>query len=52
MRPGSGNDLESVKDYKEEFILLEITDTAKDKLQDVLDKSDGKYLRVVLAGVG
>jgi len=32
--------------------LLEITDTAKDKLQEVLDKNDGKHLRVVIASVG
>jgi Fe-S cluster assembly iron-binding protein IscA len=32
--------------------MLEITDAAKDKIQDVLDKNAGKYLRIVITGGG
>lgn len=32
--------------------MLEITDAAKDKIQNVLDENEGKYLRVVLDGMG
>jgi len=32
--------------------LLEITDKAKDKLQEVLNENLGKHLRVVIASVG
>jgi len=32
--------------------MINITDTAKGKLQEVLDKNPGKYLRVVFQGFG
>ena len=32
--------------------MLEITDAAKDKLIEVLNENLGKYLRVVIEGVG
>ena len=32
--------------------MIEITDVAKDKLREVLDGNPGKYLRVIIAGVG
>ena len=28
--------------------MLEITDTARDKIQEVLNENEGKYLRVLL----
>jgi Fe-S cluster assembly iron-binding protein IscA len=32
--------------------LIEITDAAKDKIQDVLNENDGKYLRILIDGLG
>ena len=32
--------------------MIKITDSAKNKLQEVLDKNPGKYLRVVFQGFG
>ncbi len=32
--------------------MLEITDAAKGKIQEVLDANPGKYLRTVLEGIG
>ena len=32
--------------------MLEITDEAKDKLQEILNDNLGKHLRIVIAGVG
>jgi Fe-S cluster assembly iron-binding protein IscA len=32
--------------------MIEITDSARDKLQDVLNKKDGKSLRIFLEGIG
>ena len=32
--------------------MFEITDAAKDKIQNVLNENDGKYLRIVVQGVG
>ena len=31
---------------------MQITDTAKDKLQEVLNQNSGKYLRIFIEGVG
>lgn len=33
-------------------VMIEITDSARDKLQDVLNKKDGKSLRIFLEGIG
>ena len=32
--------------------MIEITDLAKDKIQDVLRQNDGKYLRILVDGIG
>ena len=32
--------------------MVKITDVARDKLTDVLNENPGKYLRVVVQGVG
>jgi Fe-S cluster assembly iron-binding protein IscA len=32
--------------------MVQITDTARDKIQEVLDKNDGKYLRIFIQGMG
>ena len=32
--------------------MIEITDEAKGKLKDVLSANDGKYLRVLIEGMG
>ena len=32
--------------------MIEITDVAKDKIQDVLNENDGKYLRIFVDGMG
>ena len=32
--------------------MLEITDTARDKLNEILKQNEGKYLRILLQGVG
>jgi len=32
--------------------VVEITDMAKDKLKEVLNENPGKYLRIVMEGVG
>ena len=32
--------------------MLEITDMARDKLKEILEQNEGKYLRVLLQGVG
>ena len=32
--------------------MLEITDVAKDKLKEVFNENPGKYLRIVMEGVG
>ena len=32
--------------------MIEITDAAKDKIQDVLNENKGKYLRIVVEGGG
>lgn len=32
--------------------MLQITDMARDKIQEVLDKNEGKYLRIFVDGVG
>jgi len=32
--------------------MIEITDSAKDKIKEVLDSNEGKYLRIVFDGVG
>jgi Fe-S cluster assembly iron-binding protein IscA len=32
--------------------MVEITDVARDKLKEVLNKNPGKYLRIVMDGVG
>lgn len=32
--------------------MLQITDMAKDKIQEVLDQNEGKYLRIFIDGVG
>jgi Fe-S cluster assembly iron-binding protein IscA len=32
--------------------MVEITDVAKDKLKEVLNENPGKYLRIVMEGVG
>ena len=32
--------------------MVEITDVAKDKLKEVLNENIGKYLRIVVQGVG
>jgi len=32
--------------------MIEITDAAKDKIKEVLNKNLGKYLRIVVNGVG
>ena len=32
--------------------MVEITDLAKDKLKEVLDENPGKYLRIVMQGIG
>jgi Fe-S cluster assembly iron-binding protein IscA len=33
-------------------IMVQITDTARDKIQKVLDQNSGKYLRVFIQGMG
>jgi Fe-S cluster assembly iron-binding protein IscA len=33
-------------------MMVEITDIAKEKLKIVLDKNPGKYLRIVVQGIG
>ena len=32
--------------------MMEITDVAKDKLKEVLNENPGKYLRIVMEGIG
>ncbi len=32
--------------------MVEITDTARDKLREVLDQNAGKYLRIFVQGAG
>jgi hypothetical protein len=32
--------------------MLKITDSAKDKIKETLDKNPGKYLRVTMEGIG
>ena len=32
--------------------MIQITDTARDKIQEVLDQNSGKYLRLYLEGSG
>ena len=32
--------------------MVEITDVAKDKLKEVLNENPGKYLRIVVQGIG
>ena len=32
--------------------MLEITDTARDKLNEILKQNEGKYLRILLQGLG
>jgi Fe-S cluster assembly iron-binding protein IscA len=32
--------------------MVEITDVAKDKLKEVLNENPGKYLRIVMQGIG
>ena len=32
--------------------MVEITDTARDKLKEILNENEGKYLRILLQGVG
>ena len=32
--------------------MVEITDVAKDKIKEVLNGNPGKYLRIVLQGIG
>jgi Fe-S cluster assembly iron-binding protein IscA len=32
--------------------MVQITDMAKDKIQEVLDNNAGKYLRIFIEGVG
>jgi Fe-S cluster assembly iron-binding protein IscA len=32
--------------------MIQITDTARDKLREILDQNSGKYLRVFVQGVG
>ena len=32
--------------------MVEITDVARDKLKEVLSENPGKYLRIVMEGVG
>jgi Fe-S cluster assembly iron-binding protein IscA len=32
--------------------MVEITDAAKDKIKEVLNENPGKYLRIVMQGVG
>ena len=32
--------------------MVEITDVARDKLKEVLNKNPGKYLRIVMEGIG
>jgi len=32
--------------------MFEITDAAKDKIKEVLNKYPGKYLRIVMEGIG
>jgi Fe-S cluster assembly iron-binding protein IscA len=33
-------------------MMINITDTARDKIKEVLDQNEGKYLRINLEGVG
>jgi Fe-S cluster assembly iron-binding protein IscA len=33
-------------------MMVEITDVAKDKIKEVLNENPGKYLRIVMEGVG
>jgi Fe-S cluster assembly iron-binding protein IscA len=37
---------------KMEVLMIQITDTAKDKLKEVLNQNSGKYLRVFVQGSG
>jgi len=32
--------------------MFEITDTAKDKIKEVLNGNPGKYLRIMIRGIG
>jgi Fe-S cluster assembly iron-binding protein IscA len=32
--------------------MVQITDIARDKIQEVLDQNDGKYLRIYIQGIG
>ena len=32
--------------------MVQITDTARDKIQEVLDQNEGKYLRIFVDGTG
>ena len=32
--------------------MVEITDIARDKIREVLDENEGKYLRIFVQGVG
>jgi Fe-S cluster assembly iron-binding protein IscA len=33
-------------------MIIQITDIAKDKLKEVLDENPGKYIRIVIEGIG
>jgi Fe-S cluster assembly iron-binding protein IscA len=32
--------------------MIQITDTARDKLREILDQNSGKYLRIFIQGAG
>jgi Fe-S cluster assembly iron-binding protein IscA len=32
--------------------MVQITDTARDKIKEILDQNDGKFLRIFISGVG
>ncbi len=32
--------------------MVQITDTARDKIKEVLDENAGKYLRIFIKGIG
>jgi Fe-S cluster assembly iron-binding protein IscA len=32
--------------------MLQVTDTAKERLQDILEKNTGKHVRIYVKGVG
>jgi hypothetical protein len=35
-----------------EYIMVEITDAARDKIKEALDQNAGKYLRIFVEGTG